>query len=177
MVNGSPQIVVDRRYRQARRIVFECANGPIPDGKHPVMKCRNARCLNAEHMRALTTKQIGQLASKEGKFSSPSRRAAIALAKRAKSKKLDAARVEDIKAARTAREAAEKHNIHQSLAARELYRAQGFPESYLIDRGADGRTFSKAAQVRMCGNSVCPPVAAALVRANFVDAHLRRAAA
>lgn len=118
MVNGSPQIVVDRRYRQARRIVFECANGPIPDGKHPVMKCRNARCLNAEHMRALTTKQIGQLASKEGKFSSPSRRAAIALAKRAKSKKLDAARVEDIKAARTAREAAEKHNIHQSLAAR-----------------------------------------------------------
>lgn len=53
------------------------------------------------------------------------------------------------------------------LQPRELYRAQGFPDSYQIDRGADGRALSKAAQVRMCGNSVCPPVATALVRANF----------
>lgn len=53
------------------------------------------------------------------------------------------------------------------LQPRELYRAQGFPESYQIDRGADGRVLSKAAQVRMCGNSVCPPIAAALVRANY----------
>lgn len=118
MANGSPQIVVDQRYRQARRIVYEHAKGEIKDGTHPVMTCRNAKCLNPDHMRALTTKQIGQLASKEGKFRSPSRRAAIALGKRAKSKKLDAARVKDIKAARTAREAAAKHNIHQSLAAR-----------------------------------------------------------
>ena len=50
---------------------------------------------------------------------------------------------------------------------RELYRAQGFPESYVIDRGADGSAITKTAQVRMCGNSVCPPVAEALVRANF----------
>lgn len=54
------------------------------------------------------------------------------------------------------------------LSPRELYRAQGFPESYIIDRGAAGETISKTAQVRMCGNSVSPPVAAALVAANYV---------
>lgn len=31
----------------------------------------------------------------------------------------------------------------------------------------DGKPLSKAAKVRMCGNSVCPPIAAAMVRANF----------
>lgn len=53
------------------------------------------------------------------------------------------------------------------LQPRELYRAQGFPDSYQIDRGADGRVLSKAAQVRMCGNSVCPPLARAIVAANY----------
>ena len=53
------------------------------------------------------------------------------------------------------------------LAPRELYRAQGFPDSYRIDIGADGRALTQRAQIRMCGNSVCPPVAAAIVRANF----------
>lgn len=63
------------------------------------------------------------------------------------------------------------------LQPRELYRAQGFPESYQIDRGADGRVLSKAAQVRMVGNSVCPPVAAAVVATNYVEhAAVRRAA-
>ena len=55
------------------------------------------------------------------------------------------------------------------LQPRELYRAQGFPEHYQIERGADGRALSKAAQVRMCGNSVCPPLAQALVRANYAE--------
>lgn len=55
------------------------------------------------------------------------------------------------------------------LTPRELYRAQGFPESYIINRGADGRAMSKSAQVRMCGNSVCPPIATALVRSNYQD--------
>lgn len=53
------------------------------------------------------------------------------------------------------------------LQPRELYRAQGFPDSYIIEHGPNGERFSKAAQVRMCGNSVCPPVAQALVEANF----------
>lgn len=55
------------------------------------------------------------------------------------------------------------------LQPRELYRAQGFPDTYAIERGADGRALSKASQVRMCGNSVCPPMARAIVAANFSD--------
>lgn len=55
------------------------------------------------------------------------------------------------------------------LQPRELYRAQGFPDSYIIDRGADGRQLPKDAQVRMCGNSVCPPLAKALVAANYSE--------
>jgi DNA (cytosine-5)-methyltransferase 1 len=62
------------------------------------------------------------------------------------------------------------------LAPRELFRAQGFPEDYIIESGADGRMFTKTAQVRMCGNSVCPPVAAAVVRANYRDIELERVA-
>jgi DNA (cytosine-5)-methyltransferase 1 len=52
------------------------------------------------------------------------------------------------------------------LAPRELYRAQGFPDSYVIDFTYHGEPLSKEAQVRMVGNSVSPPLAAALVRAN-----------
>ncbi|RZJ07660.1 MAG: DNA cytosine methyltransferase [Rubrivivax sp.] len=63
------------------------------------------------------------------------------------------------------------------LQPRELYRAQGFPDTYVIDRGADGRVLPKSSQVRMCGNSVCPPLARAIVAANFTDrATLRKAA-
>lgn len=62
------------------------------------------------------------------------------------------------------------------LAPHELYRAQGFPANYIIDRLADGTRLSKAAQVRMCGNSVCPPMAAALVRANMNQQIEREAA-
>ena len=53
------------------------------------------------------------------------------------------------------------------LTPRELANAQGFPPDYIIDRGADGKPLTKTAQVRMIGNSVAPPVAAAIVRANF----------
>lgn len=52
------------------------------------------------------------------------------------------------------------------LQPRELYRAQGFPPGYAIDGpGPDGRPLTKTAQVRMCGNSVCPPIAQAIARA------------
>lgn len=57
------------------------------------------------------------------------------------------------------------------LTPREQFRAQGFPDSYVIDRGADGTPMPKTHQTQKCGNSVCPPVAAALVAANC--AHLR----
>lgn len=75
------------------------------------------------------------------------------------------------------------------LTPRELARAQGFPDSYLIDpmvrrpvraKGARGAKkggpqaerwvmvpLSKTAQVRMIGNSVSPPLARARIMANF----------
>jgi len=57
------------------------------------------------------------------------------------------------------------------LVARELFRAQGFPDTYRIDPpGPDGKPLTKTAQIRMCGNSVCPPIAAAIVRAQLVEA-------
>lgn len=52
------------------------------------------------------------------------------------------------------------------LQPHELYRAQGFPASYIIDKGADGKPFTKTQQVHMCGNSVSPPPMAALAQAN-----------
>lgn len=58
------------------------------------------------------------------------------------------------------------------LTPRELFRAQGFRDDYVIDPAVNGKPLSKTAQVRMCGNSVCPPIAEALVRANF--AHERK---
>lgn len=72
------------------------------------------------------------------------------------------------------------------LAPVELYRAQGFPAEYIIHEipdpallFVDGKQttewpltlpripLTKSAQVRMCGNSVCPPLSEALIRANF----------
>lgn len=55
------------------------------------------------------------------------------------------------------------------LVPRELARAQGFPDSYVLDCRADGTPVSKTDQVRLIGNSVCPDVAEALVRANAGD--------
>lgn len=54
------------------------------------------------------------------------------------------------------------------LTPRELFAAQGFPADYKIDADADGRPFTKTVQTRCVGNSVCPDVAEALVRANVV---------
>ncbi len=53
------------------------------------------------------------------------------------------------------------------LSPRELFRAQGFPDGYIIDPLHNGVRLSKTAQIRMCGNSVCPQIADALVRANY----------
>ena len=63
------------------------------------------------------------------------------------------------------------------LSPRELFRAQGFPDDYAIDLMVGGRPLPKSAQVRMCGNSVCPPLAAALVSANVPELALAREAA
>lgn len=53
------------------------------------------------------------------------------------------------------------------LKPHELYRAQGFPVGYIIDRTADGTPLTTSAAVRMVGNSVSPPPLRALAVANL----------
>lgn len=61
------------------------------------------------------------------------------------------------------------------LQPHELYLCQGFRPSYIIDRGANGRRLTKTQQVRMVGNSVSPPVAEAIAKANRPDLIVRKA--
>lgn len=55
------------------------------------------------------------------------------------------------------------------LIPRELFDANGFPHDYVIDVDADGNAYKKSDQVARCGNAVCPPIPAALVRANLPE--------
>jgi DNA (cytosine-5)-methyltransferase 1 len=58
------------------------------------------------------------------------------------------------------------------LTPRELFNAQGFAADYDITATStrEGVSLSKTAQVRMCGNSVPPPMGGAIVRAQFARA-------
>lgn len=53
------------------------------------------------------------------------------------------------------------------LQPHELFKAQGFPDDYVIAPEFQGKPIPKYAQVRMCGNSVPPVWPEALVKANF----------
>lgn len=55
------------------------------------------------------------------------------------------------------------------LEPKELYGCQGFPEDYIIDHDCDGKTYPRSEQVRRCGNAVCPPLPAALVKGNLPE--------
>ena len=55
------------------------------------------------------------------------------------------------------------------LTPRELYRANGFPDDYKIERDYLGNVYGKTKQVARCGNAVPPPFATALVRANLPE--------
>lgn len=55
------------------------------------------------------------------------------------------------------------------LTPRELFRAQGFPDTYIIECDYLGRPYPKTAQVARCGNAVPPQLPAALVRANLPE--------
>ena len=63
----------------------------------------------------------------------------------------------------------------------ELFKAQGFPVSYIFERGIDELgneiRLTKTEQTRMCGNSVCPQLSRALVEANFKHENAYRGAA
>lgn len=55
------------------------------------------------------------------------------------------------------------------LTPRELYLAQGFPKDYVIEWEYNGKAYPKTQQVAKAGNSVPPPFATALVRANWPE--------
>lgn len=60
------------------------------------------------------------------------------------------------------------------LEPKELYGCQGFPDDYIIDHDNTGKTYSRSEQVKRCGNAVCPPIPAAMVRANLPELCLRK---
>ena len=51
----------------------------------------------------------------------------------------------------------------------ELYGCQGFPDDYIIDHDYTGKAYPRSEQVKRCGNAVCPPIPAALVRVNLPE--------
>lgn len=55
------------------------------------------------------------------------------------------------------------------LEPKELYGCQGFPDDYIIDHDYTGKAYPRTEQVRRCGNAVCPPIPAALVKANLPE--------
>ena len=62
------------------------------------------------------------------------------------------------------------------LQPRELFKAQGFPDDYIIDIDYTGKAYPKTEQVARVGNSVCPQLAEALVRANVHEFDIRKQA-
>lgn len=55
------------------------------------------------------------------------------------------------------------------LEPRELYGCQGFPDDYIIDHDYTGKAYPRSEQVKRCGNAVCPPIPAALVKSNLPE--------
>ena len=55
------------------------------------------------------------------------------------------------------------------LTPRELFRAQGFSDDYIIEHDDKGKPYPKSAQVARCGNAVPPQLPAALVKANLPE--------
>lgn len=55
------------------------------------------------------------------------------------------------------------------LQPRELFKAQGFPDDYIIEYDDEGKPYPRTQQVAKCGNAVTPPVATAMVRANLTE--------
>jgi len=62
------------------------------------------------------------------------------------------------------------------LKPHELFKAQGFPDDYIINRDSNGNPYPTTEQTAKCGNSVCPPLAKALVEANYQEENIENVA-
>lgn len=51
---GYGRVGIGRKAEYAHRVMFEAANGPIPDGLHIDHLCRNRSCCNPAHLEAVT---------------------------------------------------------------------------------------------------------------------------
>lgn len=115
--NKSPQVFIDGRYHMVRRLLWQAERGPIPAGLHPRCTCGEPRCVNLEHVRLRTTRQIGKDAAKTGAWSAPLRRAKLAAAARARSR-LTQADVDRIREADNAAAIARELGISRSTATK-----------------------------------------------------------
>lgn len=55
------------------------------------------------------------------------------------------------------------------LKPHELFKAQGFPDNYIINVDSKGNPYPITEQTAKVGNSVCPPLAKAIVEANYKE--------
>lgn len=113
--NGAPQVFIDGKYQMVRRVLWEAERGPIPKGMHPRCNCGEVRCINLEHIRLRSTRQIAKEAAKTGAWSSLLRRAKIAAARR-KTSKLTQADVDRIRAADNGAAIARELGVSKALA-------------------------------------------------------------
>lgn len=55
-------------YRQAHRVAYELAKGPIPEGMNILHECDNRRCCNPDHLRTGTQAENVQDAMHKGRM-------------------------------------------------------------------------------------------------------------
>ncbi len=84
-----PQMKVNGKLKLVRRYAYELARGAIPPGLLLVPWCDNRKCINPDHMKAVTESQKGKRAAARGAFSSPARGRKIAESRRATSAKIN----------------------------------------------------------------------------------------
>lgn len=99
-----------------RRVMFtEIINKPIRPRQPVVMKCSNRVCVNPAHCASSTTSAVAYQAASEGKFSSLTRRVAIARHARVRLGKLDMDAAREIRLSNDSRqELADRFGVGKS---------------------------------------------------------------
>lgn len=109
-----PQVRFGDTMRSARRVVYELTTGKkLPPSKLVVMKCREAWCVNFDHMRLTTKAGVGHLAAKEGAYAA--RRGKVMSLNRARAK-LTLAQAREIRLSDESKnELAQRYGVSRSL--------------------------------------------------------------